>query len=161
MRIGFGYDLHKLSSGRKLMIGGVHIPCEVGEEAHSDGDVLLHAIIDALFGAIAEGDIGSHFPPSDPQWKDISSLFLLKEANEIVMEKGFSIINMDCTVILEKPRILPFVQSIREAIADSLNLSIDQVSVKGKTKEKVDAVGEGRAIEAFASLLLDKNTISR
>ncbi|MDA3811382.1 MAG: 2-C-methyl-D-erythritol 2,4-cyclodiphosphate synthase [Spirochaetaceae bacterium] len=154
MRIGFGYDLHKLSTGRKLMLGGVHIPCEWGEEAHSDGDVLLHAIIDSLFGAIAEGDIGSHFPPSDPQWKDISSLVLLKKTYEIVQNKGYIIENIDCTVVLEKPKILPFIDSIKKTIAENLNLSMDQISVKGKTKEKVDAVGEGRAIESYASILL-------
>ena len=154
MRIGFGYDLHKLVQGRKLMIGGIHIPCDFGEEAHSDGDVLLHAIIDALFGAVAEGDIGSHFPPSDPQWKNINSLILLKKANIIIKEKGFSIINMDCTIVLEKPKLLPHMLNIRETIASNLEINIDQISVKGKTKEKVDAVGEGRAIEAYATLLL-------
>jgi 2-C-methyl-D-erythritol 2,4-cyclodiphosphate synthase len=154
MRIGFGYDLHKLTAGRRLMLGGVHIPCEFGEEAHSDGDVLLHAIIDALFGAIAEGDIGSHFPPSDPQWKDIDSLLLLKEAYAIVKEKAYRINNMDCTIVLEKPKLLPYMETIRKSIADNLQISIDQVSVKGKTKEKVDAVGQGKAIEAYATLLL-------
>lgn len=155
MRIGFGYDLHKLTAGRKLMIGGVHIPSEFGEEAHSDGDVLLHAIIDALFGAIADGDIGSHFPPSDPQWKDISSLYLLKETYAIVKKKGFSIINLDCTVVLEKPKLLPHMDKIKKTISEYLEISTGQISVKGKTKEKVDAVGEGRAIESYATLLLN------
>ena len=155
MRIGFGYDLHKLTQGRKLMIGGVHIPCDFGEEAHSDGDVLIHAIIDALFGAVAEGDIGSHFPPSDQKWKDINSLILLKETFSIIKKKGFSIINLDCTIILEKPKLLPYMKEIRQSIADNLEISINQISVKGKTKEKVDAVGEGRAIESYASLLLN------
>lgn len=157
MRIGFGYDIHKLTPGRKLMIGGVHIPCEFGEEAHSDGDVLLHAIIDALFGAIADGDIGSHFPPSDPHWKNISSIILLNEAYLAVKTKGFTIANLDCTVVLEKPKLLPHMETIRKTIAESLEISIEQVSVKGKTKEKVDAVGEGRAVESYASLLLNKN----
>lgn len=155
MRIGFGYDLHKLTKGRELMIGGVHIPCEFGEEAHSDGDVLLHAVIDALFGAVAEGDIGSHFPPTDPQWKNINSLILLKKAKQIIKEKGYSIMNMDCTIVLEKPKLLPHMLKIRRTIALNLEIGIDQVSVKGKTKEKVDAVGEGRAIEAYASVLLE------
>lgn len=154
MRIGFGYDLHKLILGRKLMIGGVHIPCEFGEEAHSDGDVLLHAIIDALFGAIAEGDIGSHFPPSDEKWKDMNSLILLKKSFEIVKDKGFTIGNLDCTIVLEKPKLLPHMQEIKSSIAKALEIDISQVSVKGKTKEKVDAVGRGEAIEAYASLLL-------
>ncbi len=154
MRIGFGYDLHRLVFGRKLMIGGVHIPCKFGEEAHSDGDVLLHAIIDALFGAVADGDIGSHFPPSDEKWKDINSIILLKQTFSVIKEKGFSIVNMDCTVILEKPKLLPFMNKIRKTIADSLDISIDQVSVKGKTKEKVDAVGEGKAVESHVVVLL-------
>ncbi len=155
MRIGFGYDLHKLTLGRKLMIGGVHVPCEFGEEAHSDGDVLLHAIVDALFGAIAEGDIGSHFPPSDQKWKDISSLTLLKKSFEIVKGKGYTIGNLDCTIVLEKPKLLPHIPSIKKSISTVLEIEIGQVSVKGKTKEKVDAVGRGEAIEAYASLLLE------
>ncbi len=155
MRIGFGYDLHRLVLGRKLMIGGVHIPCEFGEEAHSDGDVLLHAVIDALFGAIAEGDIGSHFPPSDPKWKDINSLILLEKASLIVKNRGFHVVNMDCTVILEKPKLLPFMKEVRKSIADALDISIDLISVKGKTNEKVDAVGEGRAIECHTVVLLN------
>lgn len=155
MRIGFGYDLHKLTPNRELMIGGVHIPCEFGEEAHSDGDVLLHAIIDALFGAIAEGDIGSHFPPSDQKWKDISSLILLKKTFKIVKSKGYSIGNLDCTIVLEKPKLLPHIPAIRDSIATALEIKISQISVKGKTKEKVDAVGRGEAIEAYASLLLE------
>lgn len=154
MRIGFGYDLHKLKTGRKLMIGGVHIPCDFGEEAHSDGDVLLHAVIDALFGAIAEGDIGSHFPPSDIRWKDVSSLVLLKKTMEIIRERKFSLINLDCTVVLEKPKLLPYKEKIRQTMADALGTDISRISVKGKTKEKVDAVGRGEAIEAYASLLL-------
>ncbi len=157
MRIGFGYDLHRLVLGRKLMIGGVHIPCKFGEEAHSDGDVLLHAIIDALFGAVADGDIGSHFPPSDEKWKDINSIILLKQTFSLIKEKGFSIVNMDCTVILEKPKLLPFMDKIRKTIADSLDISIDQISVKGKTKEKVDAVGEGKAVESHAVVLLSND----
>lgn len=154
MRIGFGYDLHKLKQGRKMMIGGVHIPCDFGEEAHSDGDVLLHAIIDALFGAIAEGDIGSHFPPSDDKWKDADSLELLRQSMAIVSERGYSVVNLDCTVVLEKPKLLPHKEEIRRTIAGALNTEIGNVSVKGKTKEKVDAVGRGEAIEAYASLLL-------
>jgi len=155
MRIGFGYDLHTLIKGRKLMIGGVHIPSDFGEDAHSDGDVLLHALIDALFGAITEGDIGSHFPPSDSKWKNISSLILLEETWKIVKNRDFSICNIDCTVVLEKPKLLPHMPNIRKTIAQALNIELDQISVKGKTKEKVDAVGRGEAIEAYVSLLLE------
>ncbi len=157
MRIGTGYDLHRLIKGRKLMIGGVHIPYDYGEEAHSDGDVLLHAIIDALLGALAEGDIGSHFPPSDNKWKNISSLILLRETFSIVKKRGYTIANLDCTIILEKPKLLPHIIQIRETIANALKISIEQVSVKGKTKEKVDAVGQGLAIESQAIVLLTMN----
>ncbi|MBN2658784.1 MAG: 2-C-methyl-D-erythritol 2,4-cyclodiphosphate synthase [Spirochaetales bacterium] len=157
MRIGFGYDLHRLKTGRKMMIGGVHIPCGFGEEAHSDGDVLLHALIDALFGAIAEGDIGSHFPPGDSEWKDISSLVLLGKTMEIVRDRGYSLVNLDCTVVLEKPKLLPYMQEIRSSIAGALGADVRQISVKGKTKEKVDAVGRGEAVEAYVSLLLSGN----
>lgn len=157
MRIGFGYDLHKLKAGRKLMIGGVHIPCEFGEEAHSDGDVLLHAVIDALFGAISEGDIGSHFPPSDNRWKNADSMDLLKRTMEIVKGRGCSVINIDCTIVLEKPKLLPYRQEIITKLASALEISRDRVSVKGKTKEKVDAVGRGEAIESFATLLLQES----
>ncbi len=139
------------------MIGGIHIPCDFGEEAHSDGDVLLHAIIDAIFGSIAEGDIGSHFPPTDPKWKNADSLDLLKKTSGFLKEKAYKIVNIDCTVILEKPKLLPYMQQIRQSIADSLCINLDQISVKGKTKEKVDAVGEGRAIEAIASLLISND----
>lgn len=155
MRIGSGYDLHRLVKRRKLMIGGVHIPCDFGEEAHSDGDVLIHALIDALFGAMAEGDIGSHFPPSDAQWKDISSLILLERTCKIVQKNGFTINNIDCTIVLEKPKLLPHIQKIRDSLAKAMNIEINQVSLKGKTKEKVDAVGRGEAIEAYVSLLLE------
>jgi len=154
MRIGFGYDLHTLAKGRKLMIGGIHIPCEFGEEAHSDGDVLLHAVIDGLFGAMADGDIGSHFPPSDPRWKDADSLVLLEKTMEIVRSRGYSLVNLDCTVVLEKPKLLPYREEIRKILADALKAEVSQISLKGKTKEKVDAVGRGEAVEAFATLLL-------
>lgn len=156
MKIGFGYDLHKLTAGRKMMIGGVHIPCDFGEEAHSDGDVLLHAIIDALLGALAEGDIGSHFPPGDSKWKDVSSLVLLEKTMAIVKEKGYVVNNLDCTVVLEKPKLLPYKKEICSTIAKAIGVQLDCISVKGKTKEKVDAVGRGEAIESFATLLLEK-----
>lgn len=157
MRIGFGYDLHRLVEGRKLMIGGVHIPCDFGEEAHSDGDVLLHAVIDALFGAIGDGDIGSHFPPDDDRWRDVSSLYLLDRTMEILKSRGYSLINLDCTIVLEKPKLLPYKEAILKTMAESLGVEVPQISIKGKTKEKVDAVGRGEAIEAYASLLLEKS----
>lgn len=154
MRIGQGYDIHRLREGLPLMIGGVSIPYEKGEDAHSDGDVLSHAIIDALLGAIADGDIGTHYPPSDPQWKGISSRILLKETVGKVRAAGYRIGNLDCTVILEKPKLLPFKDAIRRTLTEDLGLSQDCIAVKAKTKEKQDATGQGAAIEAMAVVLL-------
>lgn len=156
MRIGLGYDLHRLVPDRNLIIGGVTLPYHLGEEAHSDGDVLIHALIDSLFGALALGDIGTHFPPSDDKWKNISSIILLEKCIKIVSEKGWVIGNIDCTIILEKPKIKPHVQKIRETLASVLKIEIDQLSIKGKTKEGVDATGENRAIEAHVISLLLK-----
>lgn len=155
MRIGQGYDLHKLVPNRSLVIGGITLPYHLGEEAHSDGDVLIHAIIDALFGALALGDIGTHYPPSDDKWKDISSIYLLEDCYKKINETGFNIINMDCTVILEKPKIKPFVDAIREKLSSTLKIPKSSISIKGKTKEGVDATGENRAIEAHVIVLLD------
>jgi len=153
-RIGFGYDLHRLVEGRKLLLGGVHIPAPFGEDGHSDGDVLIHAVIDALLGAARLGDIGLHFPPSDPKYKDTSSRVLLRKTAELVRDAGFSVGNLDCTVVLERPKILPWREAIIAALAEDLETSPGAISVKGKTKERVDAVGEGRAVEAYASVLL-------
>ncbi|MGL1893764.1 MAG: 2-C-methyl-D-erythritol 2,4-cyclodiphosphate synthase [Spirochaetaceae bacterium] len=157
MRIGLGYDLHKLIQGRDLIIGGVTLPYHLGEEAHSDGDVLIHAIIDSLFGALALGDIGTHFPPSDNKWKNISSMILLNKCYSKISEKGYIIGNMDCTVILEKPKIKPFIDAIKQSLCPLLQISPEQLSIKGKTKEGVDATGENRAIEAHVISLLIKN----
>ncbi len=154
MRVGFGFDSHRLVEGRKLVLGGVHIPFDKGEDGHSDGDVLIHAVIDGLFGAAASGDIGSHFPPSDPAYKDIESRILLKKAMD---EIGglYRVVNIDCTVLLERPKILPFVPEIRKSLAGALGIPESAVSVKGKTKEGLDSVGEGRAVEACAAVLLE------
>lgn len=159
IRVGFGYDLHRLTEGRDLILGGVILPFHKGEEAHSDGDVLLHAVIDALLGALALGDIGTHFPPSDDKWKDISSRILLQKTMEMVKERGWRIGNLDCTVILQEPKIKPHTQSIVKNLAEDLNITADSISLKGKTKEKVDATGEGRAVEAHAAVLLFQNSI--
>ncbi len=155
LRIGFGYDLHRLVENRTLWVGGVAIPSSKGEEGHSDGDVLIHAIIDALLGAASLGDIGSHFPPSDPAYKDISSRILLKKARSLIQDAGWKVINLDCTVVLETPKLLPYRESICQTLADDLQISTSQVSVKGKTKEKQDAVGKQEAIEAYAVALLE------
>ncbi len=155
MRIGTGWDLHRLIKGRQLMIGGVQIPFHSGEEAHSDGDVLIHAVIDAILGAAALGDIGTHFPPSDAQYKDVSSLVLLKHTVQLLTEAGYRIINLDATVILQEPKLKPYIGNIREKLAEALTLNIDRISIKAKTKEKVDATGEGKAVESIASVLIE------
>jgi 2-C-methyl-D-erythritol 4-phosphate cytidylyltransferase/2-C-methyl-D-erythritol 2,4-cyclodiphosphate synthase len=153
-RTGFGYDLHRLAEGRRLLLGGVELPSPKGEEGHSDGDVLIHALIDALLGAAGLGDIGEHFPPSEAAYKDISSRILLRRAARLVYQKNLRVVNLDCTVILESPRILPYRQAILANLAEDLNIPPEVISVKGKTKERVDAAGEGRAIEAYAAVLL-------
>lgn len=157
MRVGLGYDLHKLVPDRELVIGGVTLPYHLGEKAHSDGDVLIHALIDSLFGALSMGDIGTHFPPSDDKWKDISSKKLLEICYEKVESKGYIIGNIDCTVILEKPKIKPYVKQITNTLSSILKVDPDQISIKGKTKEGVDATGENRAIEAHVISLLTLN----
>jgi len=156
MRIGTGWDLHRLKEGRRLMLGGEFIPFHSGEEAHSDGDVLIHAIIDALLGAAALGDIGTHFPPSNKQYKDISSLVLLEKTLGLLSESGYRIINLDTTIILQEPKLKTYIIKIRKKLAEALNMDIDRISVKAKTKENVDATGEGRSIEAIASVLIEE-----
>lgn len=150
MRIGFGYDNHRLIEGRPLMIGGINIPSQFGEDAHSDGDVLIHAIIDALLGATAKGDIGMHFPPSDERYRNVDSKELLKETLKIT---NANIVNIDTTVVLEKVKLKPYIEEIRKALALILNTDIDMISVKAKTHEGVDSTGKGEAIEAYAVVL--------
>jgi 2-C-methyl-D-erythritol 4-phosphate cytidylyltransferase / 2-C-methyl-D-erythritol 2,4-cyclodiphosphate synthase len=155
-RIGQGWDLHRLVPGRRLMLGGVEVPSELGEDAHSDGDVLLHAIIDALLGAAALGDIGAHFPPSDPRWKDADSRDLARRTAALVREAGWEIGNLDCTAVLERPRLAPYRDAIRDSVAACLGVGRGAVSFKAKTSEGVDAAGEGRAVEAQAIALLSR-----
>ena len=154
MRIGFGYDIHRLKSGRGLYLGGVLIPSAKGELGHSDGDVLVHALIDALLGAAALGDIGTHFPSEDAQYKDISSLILLRKTVDMLGAQSYKILNIDCTVVLEKPKLLPHVPRIKETLARELGLAPTLVSIKSKTKEGLDSVGKERAIEAYAVVLV-------
>ena len=154
IRIGHGYDIHRLAEGRKLIIGGVTVPHTKGEAAHSDGDVLFHAIIDSLLGAIAEGDIGKQFPPSDPAYKDADSAVLLEKTFAIIKNRGYAIGNIDTTVILEKPKLHSYIDSMRKNISNILQTDINNISVKAKTKENSDSTGEGNAIEAFSSVLL-------
>ena len=154
IRIGHGYDIHRLLEGKKLIIGGVTIAHDKGVVAHSDGDVLYHAIIDSLLGAVAEGDIGKHFPPSDEAYKNINSALLLKKTYSIILSRGYIIGNIDTTVILEKPKLRSHIDSMRKNIANILKTDINNVSVKAKTKENCDSTGEENAIEAFSSVLL-------
>ncbi len=154
MRIGQGYDIHRLEEGKKLIIGGVFIPSEKGALAHSDGDVLIHAIIDSLLGAVSEKDIGALFPTSDPAYRDISSRILLKEVVSLIKSRGFAISNIDTTVILEKPKLREHIYKIRETLAEDLETDINSVSVKAKTKETCDAAGREEAVEAFSTVLL-------
>lgn len=157
VRTGLGWDNHRLVSGRPLILGGVTIPSDIGLDGHSDADVLAHAITDALLGAIADGDIGMHFPDTDPRWHGCDSLVFLRHAVSLVVEQGYSISNVDSTVILERPKLKDFRQAIRESLAGALDLPVERVSVKFKTAEKVGPVGEGKSGEAQAAVLLIKS----
>lgn len=150
MRFGIGYDIHRLVVNRKLIIGGVELPYIKGLEGHSDADVLCHAIADALLGAAALGDIGKHFPDTDHKYKDISSLILLKEVKKMLRSNNYEIINLDSTVILQQPKINPYIKKMRENIALSLEISIDQVSVKATTSEQLGFIGMGDGAAAYA-----------
>ncbi len=153
-RIGLGWDVHRIVPGRPLILGGVTIPCEFGLAGHSDADVLSHAVTDALLGAAALGDIGQHFPDSDPKWKGADSLRFLRHARELAAASGYRIVNVDSTVILERPKLKDYRLAIRERLASTLELEVDRVSVKFKTAEEVGPVGEGRSAEAQAVVTL-------
>ena len=155
-RIGFGNDLHRLVKKRKLILGGAEIPFKYGEYAHSDGDVLIHAIIDALFGACGKGDIGTHFPPDNPEFKDISSRILLKESLKIIKNAGYTLINIDCTINLQKPRLGPYIDGIIGNLKADLGLDSDCISIKAKTGEGIGHVGRSKAVEAYAVVLIRK-----
>lgn len=155
-RIGMGTDLHRLVEGRKFFLGGIEIPAEKGEDGHSDGDVLLHAISDALLGASGLGDIGSYFPPDDPRWKGADSKVLLAKIWADVKNSGWKLNNLDCVIETEKPKFLPWRQKVIESIASVLGVSTDRVFVKAKTNEKQDSVGAGNAIKAYCVCLLNK-----
>ncbi|MBQ0039152.1 MAG: 2-C-methyl-D-erythritol 2,4-cyclodiphosphate synthase [Treponema sp.] len=155
-RIGIGTDLHRLVEGRKFYLGGIEIPCDKGEDGHSDGDVLLHAIADALLGAGGLGDIGSYFPPDEPQWKNADSKMLLKKIWDDVLKAGWKLNNLDCVVETEKPKVLPWREKIIESIASVLETETSRVFVKAKTNEKQDSVGAGNAIKAYCVCLLER-----
>lgn len=153
-RTGLGWDSHRIAAGRPMLLGGVLIESEFGLDGHSDADILLHAITDSLLGALALGDIGMHFPDTDPHWKGAESMQFLLHAHSLVAEKGYEIVNLDTTVILERPKLKDYRVKIREYIATNLKVPIEAVSVKFKTAEKVGPVGEGKSAEAQAMVLL-------
>ncbi|MBQ8821243.1 MAG: 2-C-methyl-D-erythritol 2,4-cyclodiphosphate synthase [Lachnospiraceae bacterium] len=154
MRIGMGYDVHRLVEGRDMIIGGVKIPYEKGLLGHSDADVLLHAISDAILGAAALGDIGKHFPDTDPAYKGISSLLLLQKVGELVAEKGFFIENIDATIIAQAPKMRPHIDAMRQNIAEALGILVEQVNVKATTEEGLGFTGTGEGISSQAICLL-------
>lgn len=156
MRIGMGYDVHRLSAGRKLIMGGVEIPFEKGLLGHSDADVLVHAIMDALLGAAALGDIGSHFPDTDPEYEGISSIRLLEHVGKLLSDNGFKIENIDATIIAQKPKMRPYIERMQENISRALMISVDQVSVKATTEEGLGFTGSGEGISAHAVCLVDR-----
>ena len=156
MRIGMGYDVHRLSAGRKLIMGGVDIPYEKGLLGHSDADVLIHAIMDALLGAAALGDIGSHFPDTDPAYEGISSIRLLEHVGKLLSDHGYKIGNIDATIIAQKPKMRPHIDQMRETIANALKIRPDQVGVKATTEEGLGFTGSGEGISAHAVCLLEQ-----
>ena len=156
-RIGFGNDVHRLEKGKPLVLGGVSIAADAGAVGHSDADALTHAVTDAILGALAVGDIGSFFSDKDNQWKNADSFIFLRYTVGLMKEKGYAIVNLDSVINLEKPKLRPFIDEMRENLANALEIEIGCISVKAKTGEKVDAVGEERAIKAEAIVLLKQN----
>lgn len=150
MRVGIGYDSHRFATGRRLVLAGIEIPHEVGLIGHSDADAAAHAVTDAILGAAALGDIGAHFPPTDPRWRDADSIVLLETAVRILGEHGFRVYNVDLTIICEAPRVLPYVPAMRERLAAALGIEVGSVSIKGKTNEGMGWIGRGEGIAAMA-----------
>ena len=156
IRVGMGYDVHRLTEGRELILGGVKIPWEMGLLGHSDADVVVHAIMDAILGAAALRDIGRHFPDTDPQYKGISSILLLKKVGELLKEKGYSIVNIDATIIAQKPKLLPYMDTMIENVAEALKLSADQVNIKATTEEGLGFTGSLQGISSQAICVIEK-----
>jgi 2-C-methyl-D-erythritol 2,4-cyclodiphosphate synthase len=156
IRVGQGWDVHRIAVGRPMILGGVTVACEFGLEGHSDADVLAHAITDAILGAAALGDIGMHFPDSEPRWKGGDSLMFLRHARDLAAERGYRIGNVDSTVILERPKLKDYRAGIRARLAETLGIDVDRVSVKFKTAERVGPVGEGKSAEAQAVVILER-----
>ena len=157
IRVGFGYDVHKWSAERPLILGGITIVHEMGLYGHSDADILLHAITDALLGALALGDIGTHFPDTDPNYKGADSAFFLEKAYELVGHEGYNLGNIDATIVMERRKLLPFIPSIRERIASILSVELDQVSIKATTSERMGFIGRDEGAAVMATVLIKEN----
>ncbi|GAA6325096.1 2-C-methyl-D-erythritol 2,4-cyclodiphosphate synthase [Fusobacterium ulcerans] len=156
IRIGNGYDVHVLTEGRKLVLGGVEIPHTKGVLGHSDGDVLVHAVMDAMLGALALGDIGKHFPDTDMKYENIDSTILLKRVKELIAERGYKIINLDSIIVLQKPKVKPYIEAMRKRIAEVLEIDVEQVSVKATTEEKLGFTGDESGVKSYCVVLLEK-----
>ena len=156
IRIGNGYDVHRLVAGRKLILGGIDISHATGLDGHSDADVLLHALCDALLGAVGAGDIGAHFPDNDPQWKGISSLILLEQVTATCRDKGFEISNIDTIIVAQKPKLAPYLTDMKKNISQAMAIDIGQINIKATTTEKLGFVGKEEGIAAYAVVLLTK-----
>jgi 2-C-methyl-D-erythritol 2,4-cyclodiphosphate synthase len=157
IRVGIGYDVHPLVKGRRLILGGVEVPFEKGLAGHSDADVLIHAVIDALFGAAGLKDIGCHFPDTDASYKDISSLLLLQRTNQMIQAKGWQIVNIDSTILAQRPKLAPYNDQMRQNMAQTLGLSTEQVGIKATTSEGLGFAGRGEGIAAYAVALLEQH----
>jgi 2-C-methyl-D-erythritol 2,4-cyclodiphosphate synthase len=156
IRTGLGYDIHRLKRGRPFILGGIEIPFNKGELGHSDGDVLAHAVSDALLGASSLGDIGELYPPSGDAWKDVNSMELLRDIFTRIKQSGWKVVNLDCVIICENPKILPFREVIRNSLANTLEAAVENIFLKGKTAERLGPVGKGKAVEVYAQCLLEK-----
>ena len=156
MRIGHGYDVHRLVEGRALILGGVNIPYEKGLQGHSDADVLLHALMDAMLGAAALGDIGQHFPDKDERYAGADSAMLLREVTRMLCEAGYGLVNADCTILAQRPKLMPYIQQMRRNIADAIGVEADVISVKATTEEGLGFTGDGSGIAAHAVVLIEK-----
>ena len=156
LRIGNGYDVHKLVEGRKLVLGGVEIPHTKGVLGHSDGDVLIHAIMDAMLGALALGDIGQHFPDTDMKYENIDSTILLTRVKELIADRGYKVINLDSIIVLQKPKVKPYIEAMRKRVAEVLEIDIEQVSVKATTEEKLGFTGDESGVKSYCVVLLEK-----
>ncbi len=159
IRLGIGYDIHRLKKGRSLILGGVSIPYEYGLEGHSDADVLTHAIIDAIIGALGKGDIGLHFPDTDPRFKDVRSLDLLKEVALWMKKEGFILNNLDSIIVCQKPKLMPYIPEMRRNISEAIGADERRINIKAKTKEGLESVGKGEAIESYATVTLIKEKL--